>query len=171
MTKADKIYKVKCTYDMSSKNITFGMVPIRLVGQHYNLNYCHSRTKSAIQEDWHNIYRIIYSRLQRTETLRDMVTVPTWKTELFWHASVIHEETIWNSIDLISNLHCKWSNYSSSVHKRDGKLESRVNNLWFSDKDLMIAMKINRSDIHLPLRSKSDWTLFIVFLPKGIQFS
>lgn len=29
MTKADKIYKVKCTYDMSSKNITFGMVPIR----------------------------------------------------------------------------------------------------------------------------------------------
>lgn len=31
MTKADKIYKVKCTYDMSSKNITFGMVPIRLV--------------------------------------------------------------------------------------------------------------------------------------------
>lgn len=31
MTKADKIYKVKCTYDMSSKNITFGMVPIRSV--------------------------------------------------------------------------------------------------------------------------------------------
>lgn len=31
MTKADKIYKVKCTYDMSSKNITFGMMPIRLV--------------------------------------------------------------------------------------------------------------------------------------------
>lgn len=31
MTKADKIYKVKCTYDMSSKNITFGMVPIRFV--------------------------------------------------------------------------------------------------------------------------------------------
>ncbi|XP_026479536.1 uncharacterized protein LOC113385929 [Ctenocephalides felis] len=29
MTKADKIYKVKCTYDMSSKNITFGMSPIR----------------------------------------------------------------------------------------------------------------------------------------------
>lgn len=29
MTKADKIYKVKCTYDMSSKNITFGMMPIR----------------------------------------------------------------------------------------------------------------------------------------------
>ncbi|KAL1454852.1 hypothetical protein WDU94_008983 [Cyamophila willieti] len=29
MTKADKIYKVKCTYDMSSKNITFGMIPIR----------------------------------------------------------------------------------------------------------------------------------------------
>lgn len=31
MTKADKIYKVKCTYDMSSKNITFGMMPIRWV--------------------------------------------------------------------------------------------------------------------------------------------
>jgi hypothetical protein len=29
MTKADKIYRVKCTYDMSSKNITFGMMPIR----------------------------------------------------------------------------------------------------------------------------------------------
>ncbi|XP_018332098.1 uncharacterized protein LOC108741704 [Agrilus planipennis] len=29
MTKADKIYKIKCTYDMSSKNITFGMMPIR----------------------------------------------------------------------------------------------------------------------------------------------
>ncbi|CAH0384150.1 unnamed protein product [Bemisia tabaci] len=29
MTKADKIYKVKCTYDMSPKNITFGMMPIR----------------------------------------------------------------------------------------------------------------------------------------------
>lgn len=29
MTKADKIYKVKCTYDMSSKNVTFGMMPIR----------------------------------------------------------------------------------------------------------------------------------------------
>ncbi|XP_058130236.1 uncharacterized protein LOC131287984 [Anopheles ziemanni] len=29
MTKADKIYKVKCTYDMSSKNISFGMLPIR----------------------------------------------------------------------------------------------------------------------------------------------
>uniref|UniRef100_A0A1B0CDT4 Cuticlin-1 n=2 Tax=Lutzomyia longipalpis TaxID=7200 RepID=A0A1B0CDT4_LUTLO len=29
MTKADKIYKVKCTYDMSSKDITFGMMPIR----------------------------------------------------------------------------------------------------------------------------------------------
>jgi hypothetical protein len=29
MTKADKIYKVKCTYDMSSKNISFGMMPIR----------------------------------------------------------------------------------------------------------------------------------------------
>ncbi|KAE8751362.1 hypothetical protein FOCC_FOCC001933 [Frankliniella occidentalis] len=31
MTKADKIYKVKCTYDMSSKNITFGMMPISCV--------------------------------------------------------------------------------------------------------------------------------------------
>ncbi|KAH0557273.1 uncharacterized protein LOC123271401 isoform X1 [Cotesia glomerata] len=29
MTKADKIYRVKCTYDMSSKNITFGMIPIK----------------------------------------------------------------------------------------------------------------------------------------------
>lgn len=29
MTKADKIYKVKCTYDMSSKNITFGMMPVQ----------------------------------------------------------------------------------------------------------------------------------------------
>ncbi|MCL4137100.1 UNVERIFIED_CONTAM: hypothetical protein GTU68_059368, partial [Idotea baltica] len=29
MTKTDKIYKVRCTYDMSSKNITFGMMPIR----------------------------------------------------------------------------------------------------------------------------------------------
>lgn len=34
MTKADKIYKVKCTYDMSSKNITFGMMPIR-----YNFSF------------------------------------------------------------------------------------------------------------------------------------
>ncbi|XP_043194798.1 uncharacterized protein LOC122366503 isoform X4 [Amphibalanus amphitrite] len=29
MTKTDKIYKVRCTYDMSSRNITFGMMPIR----------------------------------------------------------------------------------------------------------------------------------------------
>ncbi|KAK2719719.1 uncharacterized protein LOC136037285 [Artemia franciscana] len=29
MTKADKIYKVRCTYDMSPRNITFGMMPIR----------------------------------------------------------------------------------------------------------------------------------------------
>ncbi|XP_034952252.1 uncharacterized protein tyn [Chelonus insularis] len=29
MTKADKVYRVKCTYDMSSKNITFGMMPIK----------------------------------------------------------------------------------------------------------------------------------------------
>nr|XP_040575876.1 LOW QUALITY PROTEIN: uncharacterized protein LOC121124754 [Lepeophtheirus salmonis] len=29
MTKTDKIYKVRCTYDTSSKNITFGMMPIR----------------------------------------------------------------------------------------------------------------------------------------------
>jgi hypothetical protein len=29
MTKADKIYKVKCTYDMSPKDVTFGMMPIR----------------------------------------------------------------------------------------------------------------------------------------------
>lgn len=31
MTKADKIYKVKCTYDMSPKDVTFGMMPIRCV--------------------------------------------------------------------------------------------------------------------------------------------
>ena len=31
MTKTDKIYKVRCTYDMSSRNITFGMMPIRSV--------------------------------------------------------------------------------------------------------------------------------------------
>ncbi|KAG8233239.1 hypothetical protein J437_LFUL013302, partial [Ladona fulva] len=29
MTKADKIYKIKCTYDMSPKNITYGLIPIR----------------------------------------------------------------------------------------------------------------------------------------------
>ena len=29
MTKADKIYKVRCTYDTTSRNITFGMMPIR----------------------------------------------------------------------------------------------------------------------------------------------
>ena len=29
MTKTDKIYKVRCTYDTTSKNITFGMMPIR----------------------------------------------------------------------------------------------------------------------------------------------
>ncbi|KAK3864027.1 hypothetical protein Pcinc_030252 [Petrolisthes cinctipes] len=29
MTKTDKIYKIRCTYDMTSKNITFGMLPIR----------------------------------------------------------------------------------------------------------------------------------------------
>ena len=29
MTKTDKIYKVRCTYDTSSRNITFGMMPIR----------------------------------------------------------------------------------------------------------------------------------------------
>jgi len=29
MTKTDKIYKIRCTYDMSPKNITFGMMPIR----------------------------------------------------------------------------------------------------------------------------------------------
>lgn len=31
MTKTDKIYKIRCTYDMTSKNITFGMLPIRCV--------------------------------------------------------------------------------------------------------------------------------------------
>lgn len=31
MTKTDKIYKIRCTYDMTSKNITFGMLPIRYV--------------------------------------------------------------------------------------------------------------------------------------------
>lgn len=40
MTKADKIYKVKCTYDMSSKNITFGMMPIRFVNL---FNYIYNR--------------------------------------------------------------------------------------------------------------------------------
>jgi len=29
MTKGDKIYKIKCTYDMSPRNISFGMMPIR----------------------------------------------------------------------------------------------------------------------------------------------
>ena len=29
LTKADKIYKIKCTYDMSPRNVTFGMMPIR----------------------------------------------------------------------------------------------------------------------------------------------
>lgn len=29
MTKTDKIYKVRCTYDTSSRNVTFGMMPIR----------------------------------------------------------------------------------------------------------------------------------------------
>lgn len=29
MTKADKIYKIKCTYDMSPRNVSFGMMPIR----------------------------------------------------------------------------------------------------------------------------------------------
>jgi len=29
MTKTDKIYKVRCTYDTTSRNITFGMMPIR----------------------------------------------------------------------------------------------------------------------------------------------
>jgi len=33
MTKTDKIYKVRCTYDTSSKNITFGMMPIRDVSK------------------------------------------------------------------------------------------------------------------------------------------
>ncbi|XP_064117624.1 uncharacterized protein LOC135223045 [Macrobrachium nipponense] len=33
MTKTDKIYKVRCTYDMTSKNITFGMLPISSSGQ------------------------------------------------------------------------------------------------------------------------------------------
>ncbi|KAA0201491.1 hypothetical protein HAZT_HAZT004853 [Hyalella azteca] len=32
MTKTDKIYKIRCTYDMSPKNITFGMMPIRQDG-------------------------------------------------------------------------------------------------------------------------------------------
>jgi len=41
MTKADKIYKVKCTYDMSSKNITFGMMPIRY-SLSFNLLTIHS---------------------------------------------------------------------------------------------------------------------------------
>ena len=30
MTKGDKIYKIKCTYDMSPRNVSFGMMPIRL---------------------------------------------------------------------------------------------------------------------------------------------
>lgn len=29
MTKTDKVYKVRCTYDMSSRNVSFGMMPIR----------------------------------------------------------------------------------------------------------------------------------------------
>ncbi|KAI9563139.1 hypothetical protein GHT06_010596 [Daphnia sinensis] len=29
MTKGDKIYKIKCTYDMSPRNVSFGMMPIR----------------------------------------------------------------------------------------------------------------------------------------------
>lgn len=38
MTKTDKIYKIRCTYDMSPKNITFGMMPIRY-GICLELNY------------------------------------------------------------------------------------------------------------------------------------
>ena len=29
MTKTDKIYKVRCTYDTTARNVTFGMMPIR----------------------------------------------------------------------------------------------------------------------------------------------
>lgn len=29
LTKADKVYNVRCTYETSSKNISFGMMPVR----------------------------------------------------------------------------------------------------------------------------------------------
>ncbi|XP_037088478.1 uncharacterized protein LOC119109045 [Pollicipes pollicipes] len=39
MTKTDKIYKVRCTYDMSSRNITFGMMPISQAAQDPNSEF------------------------------------------------------------------------------------------------------------------------------------
>lgn len=54
MTKADKIYKVKCTYDMSSKNITFGMVPIRLVGDSHRIARIYTKNTIFIHECFKN---------------------------------------------------------------------------------------------------------------------
>lgn len=74
MTKADKIYKVKCTYDMSSKNITFGMVPIRSVElSHVIAIICREllfefnsfRSRQSTAKMLSKIYRIIYSSLSR----------------------------------------------------------------------------------------------------------
>ena len=47
MTKTDKIYKVRCTYDMSSRNITFGMLPIRSVSSISGLFHLKKRTYRA----------------------------------------------------------------------------------------------------------------------------
>lgn len=65
MTKADKIYKVKCTYDMSSKNITFGMVPIRWVTVHW-----HSNVQSSAQS---KPPCKVFMRNDQTKGLRDDV--------------------------------------------------------------------------------------------------
>lgn len=29
LTKADKVYHVRCTYETTSRNVTFGMMPVR----------------------------------------------------------------------------------------------------------------------------------------------
>lgn len=56
MTKADKIYKVKCTYDMSSKNITFGMMPIRWVLKWFFEKWLHFANTVIIDRHSHVIH-------------------------------------------------------------------------------------------------------------------
>jgi len=69
MTKADKIYKVKCTYDMSSKNITFGMMPIRLVSRRL-LNVNNYALRSFSQGDFADIHVVLSSESNRVSMLQ-----------------------------------------------------------------------------------------------------
>lgn len=59
MTKADKIYKVKCTYNMSSKNITFGMMPIRYINGKHVWNFGHYTNYMYLQRPRNDSHQLI----------------------------------------------------------------------------------------------------------------